>query len=117
MELTSPAAHASAPGADLFGDGTVTIEIRGRLSQDAQIRHKPAGDGQHTVPVLCLEIEPLSAAGHHYHAEQVYTETTLALAEERARALRKGTHITLTTPWAGTRVIFPRVQTIHTKEA
>lgn len=120
MEMTTPnPVHTSAQqaSADLFGETAfaLTIELKGRLTRDAEVRHKPVGDGQHCRPVLCLEIEPLNQAGHHYHAEQVYTEATLDLATERARALRKGTYLSLKTPWAGALEILPHVQTIHTE--
>lgn len=100
---------------DLFDVPTVTAAFRGRLIRDAEVRTKPVGDGQQSMPVLCVECAPLSGAGHMIHAEQVYTEATRGLAEQRARALRKGAVISIITPWTGMRLFMPHVQAINTE--
>lgn len=113
-------AHQAEP--DMFGlpdvpcaPGAPLLQLSGVLLEDACVRTKLVDGGQHSLPVLCIEVAPLSKLGHSLHAEQVYTEATRKLAEDRAAALRKGTRITLTTPLAGMRVFLPHVQSVDLK--
>ena len=128
VTMSAPDVHPGAqaqPAAepDLFSDGAptptpahpVSMEFRGVLIHDAEVRDKPIGDGQQFAPVLCIELQPLSGGGHTLKAQQVYSEATRALAVQRAQALRRGTRITLTTPLAGMRIFLPHVQAITTE--
>jgi len=86
------------------------IEVVGTLIADAEVRTRLVGE--HSVPVLCVEVRPLSGLQRSIHAELVYTETTRALAVNKAATLRRGARITVTTPLQDMRTVFPHAQSL-----
>lgn len=112
-----PGAHTAEP--DLFGGApaaaSITVEFRGTLVHDAEVRDKPVGDGQQFAPVICIELQPLNGSALTIKAQQIYSEATRALAVQRAQALRRGTRITLSHTLTGTCIFLPHVQAISTE--
>ena len=108
-------------GPDLFptpppaADGP-QIEFRGELTRNAEVRHRPAPDGLHSVPVVCMELK--SITGHPgrpsriCHAEQPFTFATRENAEALARTLTRGRVVTVLTPMDGMHITFPHVNSI-----
>lgn len=86
------------------------LEIDGTLISNAEVRTRIVGE--HSVPVLCVEVRPLSDLQRTIHAELVYTETTRALAVTKAATLRRGARITVTTPLQDMRTVFPHAESL-----
>ncbi|MBO9647386.1 MAG: hypothetical protein J7605_02665 [Variovorax sp.] len=113
--------HTSAPeaSADLFGECQadqpkvdLVIEIQGVLTQPAEVRIKLVGEDKRSVPVLCLNIRPLSGIKRSIHVEQVFTEATRKVAEEKAVTLKRGARVVFRTGLTDMRVTFPHVRSI-----
>lgn len=88
----------------------LVLEIVGVLIHAAEVRTKLVGDDQHPMPVLCMDVRPLSGLKRTIHAEQIYSEATRKAAEQKAATLKRGSRITLTTNLTGMRITFPHVQ-------
>ncbi len=76
------------------------IQFTGTLLRDAEVRSRPAIDGLHAVPVVCMEIDP-GLGGRTLRAEQPFTDATRRDAEALARRLVRGHSVTVTTPLQG----------------
>ena len=87
------------------------LQFTGVLRTDAQVRVKPVDRGVKLV-VLCMELCHVGDAHHSVHAEQIFTEATRALAEAKARTLRKGTTVNLTASLADMRISLPHVESV-----
>jgi len=98
-----------AHGVDLSAGAIV---LQGVLVQDAEVRTQLVGLDSHPRPVLWLEIRPASRLHRTVHAEQIYTEATRKEAERIAATLKRGARVTVTTPLADMRTIFPHVQAV-----
>ena len=85
------------------------LAVPGELVVDAEVRTKLVGQDHHPLPVLLLELRPLSGAQRTVHAELVYTEATRKAAESLAATLKRGMRVTVTTPLHDMRTIFPHV--------
>lgn len=112
--MTAAAVQTSAFDAepDMFGATEAHVEmiaVPGELIVDAEVRTKLAGRDHHPLPVLLLELRPLSGAQRTVHAELVYTESTRKAAESLAATLKRGMRVTVTTPLTDMRTIFPHV--------
>lgn len=97
-------------GADIAAHGDFIVEIHGVLTHAASVCVKLVGEDQRPVPVLCLDIRPLSGLKRTIHATQIYSEATRKEAEQKAAELKRGAHITLTTSLSGMRISFPHVK-------
>jgi len=109
--------HTSAHGAepDMFDAGQPheqVFELHGELVADADVRTMVVGRDGHPLPVLCMEVRPLSGFKRTVHAEQIYTEANRPLAERKAATLKKGAHVTITTTLHDMRTILPHVQAV-----
>lgn len=102
----------AAPAAPAPNDPSVLVQITGRLIKHAEVRTMVVGQDHHPVPVLCMDLRPLTGLKRTIHAEQIYTEATRVMAEMKARGLTKGSHITITTALDGMRVILPHVRSV-----
>lgn len=110
------------PAHDLFSAGAACLadpqtqqqlQFRGVLLRNAVIRTRPAADGLHSVPVVCLELKStLDVHTHTCYAEQPFTDSTRKQAEDLARTLTKGREVTVSTPVADMRLVFPCVTSI-----
>lgn len=98
-----------APGRDMHA---VMLAITGELITDAEVRTKVVGLDQHPLPVLVLELRPLSGLHRVVRAEQVYTEPARKAAERLAATLKKGARVTVTTPLDDMRTYFPHVAAV-----
>lgn len=90
----------------------LVLEIAGVLISAAEVRVKLVGEDKHPVPVLCMDVRPLSGLKRTIHAEQIYSEATRKAAEQKAATLKRGAHVTLTTNLTGMRITFPHVQSV-----
>lgn len=99
---------ASAPDMS----AVMLIEIRGELIADAEVRTKLVGVDAHPLPVVCLEVRPLSGAQHTAHADWIYTEASRKQAEKVAATLGRGARVTVTTPLVDMRTILPHVASV-----
>lgn len=115
---TAVHAHAQAEG-DLFsvagaeqGSADLMIEIEAVLTQAAEVRTKLVGQDKHPVPVLCLDLRPLSGIKRSIHIEQIYTEASRKHAEAKAATLKRGAHVTFRTALADMRITFPHVRSV-----
>lgn len=97
-------------GADVAAHGDFIVEIPGVLTHAATVCVKLVGEDQRPVPVLCMDIRPLSGVKRTIHAMQIYSEATRKEAEQKAAELKRGAHITLTTSLSGMRVSFPHIK-------
>lgn len=97
-------------GDDLAAHGDFLVEIHGILAHAATVAVKLVGEDQRPVPVLCLDIRPLSGLKRTIHAEQIYSEATRKEAELKAATLKRGAHVSLTTNLTGMRITFPHVK-------
>lgn len=89
------------------------LEFTGILREDAQVRVKPVGDGTHVLPVLCMELRDVGPMHQTVHAEQIYSESTRAQAEARAKSLKKGAHVRLVTNTLNMRLLLPHVEQVE----
>jgi hypothetical protein len=120
--MSDDAVHTSAPAdePDMF-EGTsadpaafmdLMLRIEGELIESARVCIKLIGDDQHPVPVLCMDVKPLNGFKRTIHAEQIFSESTRKLAEQKAATLKKGARITLTTSLHDMRTILPHVLSV-----
>ena len=124
MHASAPTPTAEPAEADMFGpDPSISpandtrapalrLQFSGTLAHDAEVRSKPVGDGQHVLPVLCLDLCGVGPALHALHAEQIYSEATRKQAEQLARTLKKGQRVSLSTSLLDMRVFLPHVDSI-----
>ncbi|ATA54563.1 hypothetical protein CKY39_16115 [Variovorax boronicumulans] len=121
--MTTAAVQTSALDAepDMFGSVDLAsgpdmhaemLAIPGVLIANAEVRTKLVGLDQHPLPVLVLELRPLSGLQRVVHAELVYTEPARKSAERLAATLKKGTRVTVTTPLDDMRTYFPHVAAV-----
>jgi len=118
MSTVQTSAPAGEP--DLFGGAApaverqaeLVIEVEGVLMHAAEVRTKVVGEDQHPVPVLCLDLRPLSGLKRTIHVEQVFTEATRKAAETKAADLKRGTRVTFITGLADMRTTFPHVRSV-----
>ena len=89
------------------------LQFAGVLLRNAEVRSKPALDGLHSVPVVCMELKSTSTPTRTCHAEQPFTDATRPQAEALARSLKKGRSVTVRTPAANISLIFPHVESIQ----
>jgi hypothetical protein len=86
----------------------------GVLTRNAEVRSKPAADGLHAVPVVCLELKSTQEGpARVFHVEQPFTDATRKEAEAFSRSLKRGNVVTVITPVADMQVTFPHVESIH----
>lgn len=89
------------------------VEFTGVLQRNAEVRHKPALDGLHTVPVVCMELKNTSSSlTRTLHAEQPFTDATRKQAEALAKTLTKGRVVTVVTPLTDVHVTLPHVDRV-----
>jgi hypothetical protein len=119
MSAVAEAVQTSVPEPDLFGKSPAAPGVRcelqliGTVAHHAEVRSKPL-DGQHYVPVVCVDLENVGAGHNTVHAEQPFTEATRHEAEALAKQLRKGTTVTATTSLSDIRLYLPAaVLSIH----
>ena len=113
----SAAVQTSAPlvEPDMFDDGAhneLIFEIHGELIEDASVRVKLVGVDARPLPVLCMDLKPLSGSKRTIHAGQVFSEATREQAERKAATLKKGAHVTLTTTFQDVHTVLPHVQAV-----
>lgn len=115
MQTRAQPTAAAEP--DLFPAAPASTELRleftGILSQDAQVRTKPVGDGIHALPVLCLELRDVGPLHQTLHAEQIYSEATRAQAEAHAKTLKRGAQVRLVTNALNMRLVLPHVEQVE----
>lgn len=89
------------------------LEFSGILLRNAEVRHKPARDGLHTVPVVYLELKSTGGpVARTCHAEQPFTDATRQQAEALAKTLTKGRVVTIRTRAADMSVTFPHINSV-----
>lgn len=99
-------------GTDAAPPASEVLEVPGVLTRDAEVRTKPVGHDGHALPVLCLDMAPLNGRDRSVHAEIPFREAERKQAEQLAATLRRGAHVSITTPVDGMRTIFPHVQAV-----
>lgn len=112
---------ALAYEADLFADSASLppavldafhLVIKGVLIEAAEVvtRHTPDGVD---MPVICMELRPLSGAALKVHAELVFSKPEFGKAQTKAESLPKGIRVAITTPLRGIRRDFlPDVRSV-----
>lgn len=121
--MTAAAVHTSTRDAepDMFAGidlasgpdmHAVMLAFTGVLVADAEVRTKVVGLDQHPLPVLVIELRPLSGLHRVVRAEQIYTEPARKAAERLAATLKKGARVTVTTPLDDMRTFFPHVAAV-----
>jgi hypothetical protein len=87
--------------------------LRGTLTRNAEVRNKVLdGDGL-SVPVLCIEFVTDSSSHMPVHAEQAYKPYEHALAEKHAKALRRGTCVSVNAPLVGLKLVATNASAIR----
>jgi hypothetical protein len=76
------------------------LVVKGVLIEAAAVvtRHTPDSPD---VPVICMELRPLSGADLKVRAELAFSKPDFAKAQTKADALPKGTRVAITTPLKG----------------
>jgi hypothetical protein len=99
--------QATVPAQGIDQGGPL-IEFEGELVRNAEVRFKPAADGLHSVPVVCVELRSLVYGLHRTcHAEQAFTDATRHQAEALAKTLTRKKVITVRTPASAMHVSLP----------
>lgn len=89
------------------------LQFKGVLMHNAVVRNKPAADGLHSVPVVCMDLKSTpGAVPRTCYAEFPFTDSTRKQAEDLAKTLTKGREVTVLTPVADMRLVFPHVNSI-----
>lgn len=87
--------------------------IAGTLTERAVARTKVL-DGEHVLPVLCLDLITDTPLRLPVHVEQPFPPGHFAQCEAAARRLRKGAHVTVQAPVLGWRLVAANATHIHT---
>lgn len=88
------------------------LVVKGVLIEAAEVLTRHALDGV-DVPVICMELRPLSGADLKVRAEFVFSKPDFTKAQTKAQALPKGTRVAITTPLKGIRRDFlPDVRSV-----
>ena len=88
------------------------LQWSGTLIHAAQARTAVL-DGEHTVPVLCMDIELDNPLRNIMHVEQPFPADQFKQAESAARRLKKGMHVTVDAPPLDLRFTARNVTHIH----
>jgi hypothetical protein len=88
------------------------LTVRGVLLADAEVVTRRGPDGA-DMPVLCVDVRPLSGADLKLHAELVFKKPAFGVARTKALTLLKGAPVAITTPLKGIRRDFlPDVRSV-----
>lgn len=82
-----------------------TLELTGVL-QHAEVAMRPLGDGSF-VPAIKVELDDVGAGHNHLVAFVLYPRDQREKAEARAKTLRRGQQITVSTQLADVRLLLP----------
>lgn len=89
------------------------LQWSGTLLHAAETRHRILDGEQHSVPVLCMDIELDNALRNIMHVEQPFPPDQVKQAEAAARRLKKGMHVTVDVPPLDLRFTARNVSHIH----
>lgn len=89
------------------------LQWSGTLIHPAQARTRILDGQDHSVPVLCMDIELDNALRNVMHVEQPFPVDQHKQAEAAARRLKKGMHITVDVPPLDLRFTACNVSHIH----
>jgi hypothetical protein len=89
------------------------MTFEGTLLRHAELRSKPARDGLHSVPVVCVEVRSLAGSTKQCHAEICFEDGNRHQAEALAKTLTKGRTVTVTAPLAHMRITFTQALSIE----
>ena len=115
--------HTSAPASegDLFAEALPPIhpyleayhlEIKGVLIEAAEVQTRQAPDGV-DLPVIVMELRPLSGADLKVRAELAFKKPDFGKAQTKAATLPKGARVAITMPLKGIRRDFlPDVRSV-----
>lgn len=84
---------------------TAVAEYTGTLLHSAEARTKVLDGEGHAVPVLCMDVELDNQLHTHLHSEQPYPAGHHAQCLAAAKALKKGTRVTVHAPLIGMRLV------------
>lgn len=109
--MTKNAVHTSAQDAepDMFGNtqagepshiDAFHLKVKGVLIETAEVITRTAADGAE-VPVICMDLRPLSGAVLKLHAELVFCHPEFGRARTKAQTLCKGACVVIATPLEG----------------
>lgn len=76
----------------------ILLEYSGTLLHAAEARTRVLDGHDHSVPVLCMDIELDNALRNRMHVEQPFPPDHYAQAAAAAKRLKKGTHVTVQAP-------------------
>ena len=76
----------------------VLLEYTSTLIHAAEARTRVLDGHDHSVPVVCLDIELDSALRNRMHVEMPYPADQHAQATAEAKRLKKGMHVTVQAP-------------------
>jgi hypothetical protein len=93
------------------------MELRGTLVRNAEVRNKVLDGDGHTLPVLCIEFTTDSSSHMPVRAEQAYKPNEHALAEKHAKALRRGSCVTVQAPLVGLKLVATNASAITPEAA
>lgn len=95
--------------------GGIEGVISGHLVDKASARTKVL-DGEHTVPVLCLDLVTDTPLHMRVHVEQPFPAGHYAQAEAAAKRLKKGMHVTVQAPVLGWKLVAANATHIQTNQ-
>lgn len=96
-QTVEPDLFAEVPPVDAF-----YLQVKGVLLDAAEVVTRHTADGL-DVPVICMDLCPLSGAALRLHAELVFSKPEFGKARTTAGALPKGAHVVVYTPLQGVR--------------
>ncbi|WP_137860774.1 hypothetical protein [Variovorax sp. 3P27G3] len=76
------------------------LTVKGVLIESAEVVTRTTADGT-DVPVICMDLRPLSGAALKLHAEIPFTHPEFGRARAKAQALSKGACVVIATPLEG----------------
>lgn len=117
IDHVQTSAHDAEPdmfaGTDAAPPGPEELfEIQGVLIASAVVRTKLTSHGTQPLPVLCMDVKPLTGLKRTIHAERVFSEASRKEAELLAETLKRGQRITLTTSLRDMRTILPHIKSV-----
>jgi len=88
------------------------LEVKGVLIEAAEVLTRQSADGV-DIPVIAMDLRPLSGADLKVHAELAFTNPEFGKARTKAATLPKGAHVVISTPLKGIRRDFlPDVRSV-----
>ena len=89
------------------------LEYSGTLIHAAEARTRLLDGNDHSVPVVCMDIELDNSLRNRMHIEQPFPADQFTQATAAARRLKKGMHVTVQAPLLDLQLVARNVAHVH----